>query len=149
VQAAQPPAADPAPLPAPAQRPQADVVIYDGACRFCQRQVRWLERLDRRKRLAFLSLHDPEVYRRWPDLSREQLLEAMVVVDHQQVRHAGAAAIRYLSRRLAPLWVICPWLHLPGSLPLWQWLYRFVARRRYWFGRTDRCDDGSCHLHAP
>jgi hypothetical protein len=32
-------------------------------------------------------------------------------------------------------------------MPLWQWLYRQVADRRYRFNRDD-CDGGTCHLHG-
>jgi len=35
-------------------------------------------------------------------------------------------------------------LHIPGSLPLWRWLYGFVAKRRLLI--AGRCDDGSCRL---
>ena len=48
------------PLPTPADRPQADILIYDGHCRICRAQVERLCRWDSRKSLAFLSLHDPQ-----------------------------------------------------------------------------------------
>lgn len=135
-------------LPSPADRPAADVVIFDGHCRFCLSQVRRLQRLDRRGRLAFLSLHDAEVARRYPDLSHDQLMQEMYVVDTRGVRHAGAGAIRYLSRQLPLLWPLMPFLHLPGTSRLWRWLYDQIARRRYLLaGRTDACDDGACAVH--
>ena len=40
-----------------------------------------------------------------------------------------------------------PVLHLPGTMPLWSWLYRRVAKSRYRFGRVEACDDGSCRIH--
>lgn len=134
-------------LPTPEERPEADVVIYDGHCRFCGAQVERLARLDRRGRLAFMSLHDEEVNRRYPDLTHEQLMEEMVVVDRRGRRHAGAAAIRYFSRRLPLLWPVAPLLHIPFSLPLWAWLYRQVARRRYLFGKRVECEDDVCRVH--
>lgn len=136
------------PLPTPADRPDADVVIYDGHCRMCSAQVRKLDWWDCQHRLAYLSLHDPEVAQRYPDLSHDALMQEMYVVDGRGVRHHGAGAIRYLSRRLRWLWWLMPVLHIPGSLPLWQWLYRQIARRRYRFGRTDQCDSGTCRLHG-
>ena len=51
-------------LPTPEQRPAADVVIYDGQCRFCTAQAQRLARLDRGERLAYLSLHDPSLPQR-------------------------------------------------------------------------------------
>lgn len=134
-------------LPTPAQRPDATVVIYDGHCRFCTAQVRRLNRWDRRGRLAFLSLHDPVVTERYPDLTHEQMMQQMYVVDRQGNRYGGAAAFRYLSRQLPLLWPVAPLVHIPFSLPAWQWLYRQVAKRRYALGKTGQCEDGACKVH--
>lgn len=75
-------------------------------------------------------------------------MKELYVVDHQGSRHAGASAIRYLSRRLPTLWWLAPLLHLPGTLPVWNWLYQQVAKRRYRFGRIETCEGGTCHLHG-
>ena len=133
-------------LPTVEQRPEADVVIYDGHCRFCRGQVERLSRWDTGGRLAYLSLHDAEVARRFPDLNHEALMQQMVVVDGQGRRHWGAAAFRYLSARLPRLWWLAPLMYIPGSLGLWQFLYRQVAKRRYQLGRAQGCDSGSCRL---
>ena len=74
-------------------------------------------------------------------------MQDMYVVDSRGRQHRGAAAFRYLSRRLPRLYPLAPLLHLPFTLPLWQWGYRQVANRRYRFGRTDDCDDGACAVH--
>jgi predicted DCC family thiol-disulfide oxidoreductase YuxK len=136
-------------LPDPADRPDADLIIFDGECRFCRAQVARLARWDRAGRLAFISLHDARVSQRFPDLTHEQLMQDMYLVDRHGVRHRGAAVLRYLSWRLRPLWLAAPWLHIPGSLPVWQWLYRQVARRRYRWGQAKSCEDGTCHVHSP
>lgn len=121
-------------------------MIYDGHCRFCTAQVRRLARWGG-ERLAFLSLHDEEVAQRWPDLSHEQLMQEMVVVDRHGRRHGGAAAFRYLSRRLPRLWPLAPLMHIPFSLPLWSWIYRQVAKRRYAISGRQQCDDDACRIH--
>ncbi|MCU0959573.1 MAG: DUF393 domain-containing protein [Pirellulaceae bacterium] len=131
----------------PDVRPGADVVVYDGQCRFCTAQVQRLARWDRAGRLAFLSLHDPRVAQRYPDLSPTQLMEQLYLVRASGQRLGGAAAFRYLSRRLPRLWPLAPALHLPGSLPLWQWCYRQVARRRYRLAGAPPCDSDTCHVH--
>lgn len=138
----------PAQLVDPDHRPGSDVVIYDGQCRFCRGQVERLAQFDRRGRLSFLSLHDPRVTERFPDLTHEQLMEQLYLIEPGGDRHAGAAAIRYLSRKLPLLWPLAPFLHVPASLPVWQWLYQQVARRRYRWGKlANDCDSGSCDLH--
>jgi predicted DCC family thiol-disulfide oxidoreductase YuxK len=139
-------------LPSPQDHPRADIVIYDGKCVFCTRQVRQLLRLDGRQRLAFVSLHDPMVAASFPDLTHDQMMEQIYLIPHDQPdrRLGGAAVIRYLTTRLPKLWVFAPLLHLPFSLPLWQWAYRQVAKRRYRIANKagEACDDdGTCGLH--
>ncbi len=135
------------PLPTPAERPYSDVVIYDGDCRICTAQVGKLPWWDCQGKLSYLSLHDAEVQRRWPDLSHERMMQEMVIVDRQGRRHWGPEAIRYLSRRLRRLWWAAPFLHLPGSMLVWRPLYRWVARNRYRLSGGAACEEGTCSLH--
>jgi predicted DCC family thiol-disulfide oxidoreductase YuxK len=134
-------------LPAPAERPNADVVIYDGDCGICSSQVKKLPWWDCQGKLSYLSLHDPEVARRWPDLSHERLMEEMVIIDRHGNRHWGPEAIRYLTGRLRRLWWAAPVLYFPGSMFLWRPLYRWIARNRYRFSGDKSCESGTCELH--
>lgn len=135
------------PLPAPTERPGSDVVIYDGQCRICTAQVRRLPWWDCQRRLSYLSLHDPVVERRWPDLSHDRLMQEMLIIDRRGNRHWGPEAIRYLTRRLRRLWWASPFLHFPGSMFLWRPLYRWIARNRYRLSGGQACDEGTCALH--
>ncbi|MFM7185803.1 MAG: thiol-disulfide oxidoreductase DCC family protein [Planctomycetota bacterium] len=125
-------------------RPSRDTVLFDGHCRFCRGQIAALRRLDACGLLEFMSLHDPRVADEFPEIPPEQLLEEMVVVDRQGRIWRGASAVRYLSRRLVALWPLAVPLHVPGTLPLWRWLYRLVARNRHRIAGT--CDDGGCRI---
>ena len=125
----------------------SDVVIYDGECKFCTASVNTLRRLDGRDRLRFVSLHDPSVRIDFPDLTYDMLIAEMWVVSYDGKRYPGADAIRYLSRRLPMLFPLAPLLHLPFSMPLWRWMYRFIARNRYRIAGKD-CTDGSCRIHS-
>lgn len=125
-------------------RPPRDTVLYDGQCRFCRGQIAILRRLDLAGRLAFTSLHDPSVARDFPEIPREDLLAEMFIVDRQGTTWRGAGAVRYLSRHLVALWPVALPLHIPGTMPLWRWLYRLVARNRYRIAGT--CDEGTCRL---
>lgn len=125
-------------------RPTRDLVLYDGACRFCRSQIAILRRLDLAGRLEFVSLHEARVSRDLPELSREELMREMVLIDTRGRVWRGAAAVRHLSRRLAALWPLAVPLHVPGSMPLWNALYGLVARNRYRI--AGRCSDGSCRL---
>jgi predicted DCC family thiol-disulfide oxidoreductase YuxK len=124
------------------------VVIYDGQCRFCIGQIANLRRLDLFHQLRFVSLHEPSVAQEYPDLSHAQLMEQMWLVAPSGKRFAGAYALRYLTRSLPLLWPLAPAMHIPGLMPLWNWMYRSIAQRRYKIAGRD-CPDGSCSLHAP
>jgi predicted DCC family thiol-disulfide oxidoreductase YuxK len=137
-------------LPTPEENPGADIVIFDGHCKFCTWQVKNLARWDgTRRRLSFLSLHDPAVGKRFPDLTYDQLMKEMVVVDRKGQRHAGAAALRHLTTRLPRLYWLAPLMRIPFTMPLWGWGYQQIAKRRYLImGKTDgACDAGACKVH--
>lgn len=125
-----------------AVRPDRVIVLYDGRCRFCRGQIALLRRFDPTGRLRYLSLHDPSVARDFPELAAEDLMREMHVVSKSGRTWAGAEAVRYLSRRLPLLWPVAVPLHVPGSLPLWAWLYGLIARNRYRLAGS--CDEGTC-----
>jgi predicted DCC family thiol-disulfide oxidoreductase YuxK len=134
------------PLPSPAERPDADVVIYDGNCRICTAQVRKLPWWDCQTRLSFISLHDPQVQARWPDLPLDRLMREMCIIDTRGGQHWGPEAIRFLARRVRRFWWALPLLYFPGSRWVLRPLYRWVARNRYRLSGTT-CDDEACALH--
>lgn len=131
----------------PDESPNSDIVIWDGDCRFCRKQVERLAWFDATQSLSYMSLHDPRVAERFPQLSHEQLMAQLWVIRPRGQIFGGADAIRYLSLRLPLLWPIAPLLYIPFSLGLWRWLYRQVAARRYRLAGRD-CNSESCHLHA-
>lgn len=124
-------------------RAGADIVIYDGNCNFCRAQVRRLAWFGG-DRLTFVSLHDERVASRFPELSHEELMQQMFVVTPSGEQYGGANAVRYLSRRLPKLWFLAPLMHIPFSLPLWQYLYQLIARSRYQIAGS--CDSDSCKI---
>ena len=85
------------PLPSPTDRPGTSIIIYDGECRFCRRQVERLARWDRRQTLSFLSLHDDEVRERFPELSHEDLMKHLYLIDADGTSYVGAEAFVVLE----------------------------------------------------
>lgn len=143
-------------LPGPRVFPNADVVIYDGQCVFCTKQVSNLLRLDGKNRLAFVSLHDEFVAEQFPDLGFDQLMKQIYLIPsageagYSSKRLGGAAAVRHLTCRLPKLWIMAPLMHIPFTMPFWQWGYMQIANRRYKIaGKSEpQCDEnGTCDLH--
>ncbi len=133
-------------LPAPHDRPAADVVVYDGACAFCRHQMQRLHQWDTKDRLTFVSLHAAEVSSRWPDLNQDRLLEEICVVSHDGRRLFGAAAFQYLSTRLPRLWPLSVLMHIPFSMPLWRAAYRLFAKHRYRLSQKYPCPNDACDV---
>ena len=106
--------------------------------------MKLLRKLDRARRLSYLSLHEPGAANCVSDISPDQVLREMYVVTENK-RYGGIDAVRYLTRRLPLLWWLAPILHIPGTRSFWGKLYRNVAARRYWFGRLS-CDNEACSL---
>jgi predicted DCC family thiol-disulfide oxidoreductase YuxK len=143
------------PLPTPSDLPDAHVVIFDGKCVFCQKQVRNLRKFDGGDRLAFVSLHDPLVAERYPDLTYDQMMDQLYLIPSKSSgrsdqRYGGAEAVAYLTTQFPRLWLLAPILNFPFLMPVWQFFYRLVANRRYKIAgkQPDACDpDGTCDLH--
>lgn len=132
--------------PSPADRPEAAVVVYDGACNFCRAQMWRLMWWDCLGKLAYLSMHDPEVRQRWPDLPHDRLKQEMCLIDQAGGRHWGADAFRVLTLKLRRLWWLAPMMNLPGAMFLARPIYRWVSKNRYLIaGRAD-CESGSCEI---
>ena len=133
-------------LPDPDSKTGADVVIWDGKCNFCRAQVERLRAFDG-DRLSYISLHDPRVAERFPNLTYQQLMDQMWVITAAGCQYGGADAGRYLSRKLPRLWWLAPLLHIPFSMPIWRWLYSKIAQRRYKLSGINCDEGGTCDLH--
>ncbi len=73
-------------------------------------------------------------------------MQQMYVIDRAGKQRGGAVGVRYLSRRLPTMWFLMPLLHIPFTLPIWQWLYCHVAKRRYRLSGGESCEDGTCKI---
>lgn len=122
--------------------------LYDGNCVICQSTCASLQALDWFGRIEFVDLHDG-VASRYPELSLEQLMGEIHVLDEWGRLYPGFGGTRRMLRELplgVPLWLL---LGIPGMNIIGQRVYRFVARRRYrinkLFGRAlPHCVDESC-----
>jgi predicted DCC family thiol-disulfide oxidoreductase YuxK len=142
------------PLPSSTTPPPTPVILYDGNCRICERESRRLIGSDADRdgtsgddgspRLTRLNFHEPGVLDRFPGITHDQCMQAMVLIDARgRVYHAAEAvaralAIRSIIGRVALLY------YIPGVRQLCDRMYRWIAERRY---RLSGCPDGACDLH--
>ncbi len=106
--------------------------LYDGDCLVCQSTCETLRALDWRKRIHFVDLHDGgDFLPRHPELTRDELMREIHVIDAAGEVFAGFAGTRRMLKELplgVPLWLL---LQLPGTDAIGKRVYRFIARRRY------------------
>jgi predicted DCC family thiol-disulfide oxidoreductase YuxK len=107
------------------------VALYDGDCGFC---TRWRDRMaarDRHGRVEWLSVHDPSIAERFPDLDRQDALRQMYVFDPGGMVTKGAEGWVTLFSAIDRLTWVAALSRIPGVAFLMGRIYRFIAERRY------------------
>lgn len=123
------------------------VLLYDGHCRFCTAGARRLVRWARPGAVELASFQDPGVLERFPDLTRDQCMGAMHLVecDGRVLRGAEAVVRVLLTRGWLLAWTRL--YYVPGLRWLADRTYQWVARNRYRLAGRAGCDDTGCALH--
>lgn len=122
----------------------ATTILYDGKCALCRRTVRTLRPLDWLHRLNFADARDPSnIPPTNPPLDPERLMEEMHAVTPAGRVYHGFGAFRCIAWKLPLLWLIAPFLYIPGVPALGQRLYLWVARNRF---HLVPCHDGQCQI---
>lgn len=123
-------------------------VLFDGSCSLCRASVARVRPFDRRGRIEFLDLHDPDSIRRFPNIDREEAMRSMLAVNKRGRVYTGADAWAQIGL-LLPGWNLLAWILLvPGIRWIARIIYGWIARNRYRWNR-EVCADGSCALHLP
>jgi predicted DCC family thiol-disulfide oxidoreductase YuxK len=119
------------------------VVLYDSECPLCAFQMKTLTWLDWFNRLSLAPISDPKASELAPNLSREELLEAIHCVDLEGRIHRGARCIRFVGMRLPLLIPVALFLWIPGIIWIAERIYMWISRNRHllsrWFGCSDAC----------
>ena len=123
-------------------------VLYDDGCPLCTFQMKVLTWLDWRNALALVPLSDPRAQEIAPQLTREDLLEAIHCVTPEGRVYRGARAIRFLGMRLPLLVPGALFLWIPGVIVLAEIIYQLVSRNRLHLSRIFGCKDACAILPA-
>ena len=113
------------------------IVYFDGVCNLCNGFVDFLMRHDRNRILRLASLQGSTARERLPLPYREGL-ETVVFEEEGRLYVRSAAAVRAVAALGGSYRLSLGFLAVPR--PIRDWVYAFVARRRYvWFGKRDTC----------
>ncbi len=113
--------------------------MFDGVCNLCNGFVQFVIEHDPDGRFQFAALQSAAAGR---VLSGHRPLgpvpDSVVLVEEGRVFNGSTAALR-IARGLGFPWALAAAL-LAIPRPLRDWMYAFVARRRYrWFGKREHC----------
>jgi len=122
------------------------LVLYDGECPMCVFQMRVLSWLDWRNALSLVPLSDPRANEIAPEITREDLQEAIHCVTPEGRIYRGARAIRFVGMRLPLLMPVALFLWIPGVIWIAEIVYRWVSKNRLLLSRVFGCKDACAIL---
>ena len=107
------------------------VVLYDGRCGLCTNSVFLLHISDWLNRLLFANFHDPTIRTKYLASTPVTELEKEIhVLLPNKALVRGFFALRALSWHIPVLWILVPFLYLPGVPTIGQSFYRWIAMHR-------------------
>jgi predicted DCC family thiol-disulfide oxidoreductase YuxK len=121
------------------------VILYDSECPLCTFQMKLLSWLDWFHALALVPLSDARAQEIAPQLTREDLQEAIHCVTPAGRIYRGARAIRFVGMRLPALIPVALFLWIPGVIQIAEIVYQWVSRNRLVFSRIFGCQ-GACAI---
>jgi len=124
------------------------IILYDGDCPMCVFQMKMLSWLDWFGVLALVPLSDARAQEIAPQLTREDLLEAIHCVTPQGRIYRGARALRFVGMRLPLLIPVALFLWIPGVILIAEIVYQWVSRNRHLLSRVFGCKDACAILPA-
>jgi predicted DCC family thiol-disulfide oxidoreductase YuxK len=128
----------------PPQRPAEFVVVYDGQCAFCRKQVERFRRRDAQKVFEYLSRQAEGIEQRFPGLADGDFDSGMRLVHPDQSISVGADAVYEIARRVSG-WKRLAWLYrVPVLNSICRAGYAWIAKNRHKLAR--KCEDGACKM---
>ncbi len=118
------------------------VVVYDGECPFCQRQIARIRRRDSLDKFEYLPRQDAGLTDRFPALADGDFDTGMRLIRPDGRIYVGADSVYHIARQL-PAWRWFAWLYrIPGIHAVARAAYAWVAARRQSLSRN--CNDDTC-----
>ena len=121
------------------------ILLYDSDCPLCTFQSRLLSWLDWCHVVEMVPLKDERAAVIAPQITREDLLEAIHCITPTGEIHRGARAIRFLGMRIPLLVPTGLFLWIPGVIQIAEVVYRFVSKHRLVLSKLFGCK-GACAI---
>ncbi|YCM45992.1 DUF393 domain-containing protein [Verrucomicrobiaceae bacterium 227] len=121
------------------------IVLYDSDCPLCTFQMRLVTWLDWLNKVRLLPINHPEAAGITPELTREQLREAIHCITPEDRIYRGARCFRFLGFRLPALVPLALFLWIPGVIWVAEKVYMWVSRNRFYLSKIFGCK-GACSV---
>lgn len=121
-------------------------VFYDGACPLCIREINMLRRWDRRNRIRFVDIADPDFHAEALGTTQAELMARIRGRLSDGTWIEGVEVFRRLYTAVGFGWLIWP-SRLPGISQMLELGYRVFAKNR--LRLTGRCEAGVCTIPPP
>jgi predicted DCC family thiol-disulfide oxidoreductase YuxK len=121
-------------------------VFFDGACPLCAKEVAFVRRLDRRARVLFTDIADPEFEAASLGRTQADLMARIQgrLPDGTFIEGVEVFRRMYAAAGLGPLVALT---RLPGISHLLDLGYHWFAKNR--LRLTGRCEGDACTVHVP
>ena len=124
------------------------IVLYDGDCSLCTFQMRVITWLDWFNAVSLLPIADPRAATLAPQLTREDLLEAIHCLTRDGQIHRGARCLRFIGLRMPLAFPFALLLWIPGVIYLAEIGYRWISRNRHLLSRVFGCKEACAIMPA-
>jgi predicted DCC family thiol-disulfide oxidoreductase YuxK len=107
------------------------VIIFDGQCPFCQKQIARIRARDPRNIFEYTPRQTPGLDQRFPILTQGDFNTGMRLIRPDGTIAVGADAVYEIARQL-PAYRAAAWLYrVPVLKQIFRGLYAWVAKNRY------------------
>lgn len=120
------------------------IVLFDGACNFCDASVQFIINRDPAAHFYFASLQSEKGIQLKQQFGIAKDEDSMVLIEQNKAYTKSAAALR-IAKKLDGLWHLL-FLFILIPRPIRDGIYQYVAQNRYhWFGKKE----DACVLPSP
>jgi predicted DCC family thiol-disulfide oxidoreductase YuxK len=114
------------------------IVLFDGVCNLCSSSVQFIIARNSKKNIKFAALQSDFGQAQLTKYQLSSEVRTIVLIKGEQI-FTRSAAVLEICKELNGLYPLLVFLKIIPR-PLCDWIYNFVARRRYrWFGKKDQC----------
>lgn len=115
------------------------LIIYDSECPLCVRFKQGLERLDLQRSLHFASLHDENIFTRYPELKRDECRQVVHLLTLEKKILRGSEIVGYLVASYPGISKLAWLLETDQGKKVLDYFYQKVDEIRLKFKEEENC----------